>query len=114
VLCEADYLRGALQLALGQQRAGADDPWRAGVGVLDDDDKVGAVLPRDPVVALLPLLLGNVAHRRQHPQAVEEAGVEVVPAQRPQLVAFGQRGLHLGGQVLGGEELLFGHCSTTA
>lgn len=99
-----------LQLALQQQRAGADDAGRPRVGVLDDEYEVGAVLPRDPVEALFEFLLGNLPHRGQHPQAVEEARLIVGPLEGPEPVALGQCRLHLGGEVFVGEEAADCHC----
>lgn len=101
VPCEPKEGDCFLQLAFRQQTASTDDPWWAGGGVLDDENEVAAVLPRNPVVALLPLLFRDIADCGENPQAVEEAGVEVVPTKRAQLVTFGQGGLHLGRQVLG-------------
>jgi hypothetical protein len=111
VLGEYLLLSGSLcsQFALGQQGAGADDAGWRGVGVLDDNDKVGAVLLGHPVVALLPLVAGNVADGGQDAQAVEEARVVVGAPELAQLVAGGQLGLDLGGEVLGGEEFFVGH-----
>lgn len=99
------------QLALNQQRAGADHSWWAAVGVLNDEDKVAAVLSRYPVITVLELLLCDVAHRRQNAKAIEKTGIIVGWAKRAQLVSFGQRRLHLRGEQIGGEELfLGGHC----
>lgn len=69
-----------LQLALYDQGAGADDACGRRVGVLNNEDEIAALLPGHPVVAILELLLGNLAHRRQHPEAVEEARVVISPS----------------------------------
>lgn len=100
---------GFLQLALEQERSSTDNSGGSRIGILNDNDKISPVLLRNPIVALLELVLGNIPHRCQHPEAVEEAGVVIGPLKRPQLVALGKRLLHLGGEVFGREKRVLGH-----
>lgn len=98
-----------LQLALDNQGSGADHPWRIRVGVLDDEDKVPAILSLDPIVPLLELVLADITNGGQHTETIEEPGIVVGSTQRPQLVALGQGSLDLRGEQVGREEALFGH-----
>lgn len=94
------------QLALHQQRPCSHH--LADRRVLDHEHKVAPVLAGHPVVALHKRGLADVAHRRQHPQAVEEAGGIVGAAQGAHAVARRQHRSHLGADKLVREE--FGHC----
>jgi len=94
-----------LQLAFDDQRAGAHHLGWAAVGVLDDENKVGAILVGQPLVALLEFLLRDVSHRRQHPQAVQEARLVVALSEWPQFVTLGQFSLDFWREQLGREKI---------
>lgn len=81
------------QLALDDERTSADN--LAG-GVLNDKNKVGALLLGEEVVALDEGGLSNVANRRQDAQAVEETGSKVRGAERANAIPLGELGGDLG------------------
>jgi hypothetical protein len=90
-----------IQLALDNQGASANNLARG--CVLNDENKVAAVLLRNPTVPLLELVLCDLANRSQDAQTVEEARIVVGRSQRAQLVALGEHSLHLGREQLGTE-----------
>lgn len=84
---EITSLGGGSQFPLNNQRARAHDP----IPVVNDNEVVAfSTLRVHPFVPLVPLLLCDVADRRQHAQAVEEASTVVVFLQRADGIAFGQ------------------------
>ncbi len=99
---------GDTQLPLDHQRPGADD--LAHRRVLNHEHVVRAVLARKEVVAVDKRLLADLAHGRQHAQAVEEARRVVGRAQGPQPVGRREGGGHLGAdEVLAEEANGLGH-----
>lgn len=98
-----------VQFALDYQRPRGDDRLLRPGSVFDDENVV-PLLGRHCVVLLLKVFLCNVAHRRQHPQAVEEAAAVVGPSQGSHSVARGQRGGDLWRDEAVREEAGFSHC----
>jgi len=97
------------QLALHDQGTGSNDPGRASVGVLYDEDEVAAVLPGHPAILVLKLLLGDIPHRCQHSETIEKARIVIGAPERAELVALGERSLDFGREEVRREEPLFGH-----
>lgn len=82
------------ELALNNQAARAHDTI---LPVTDNKQVVLVIARRDPVVALVPLLLGDGADGRQHAQHVQVAAAVVGATDGTDLVAFGQFGGDGGG-----------------
>jgi hypothetical protein len=91
------------QLALRDESAGGDDGLLCARRILNDNDVVAA-RGAHGLKLLGELLLGELADRGQHTQAVEEAGVVVGRAQGAQAVALGQLGDDLWRHEVIGEE----------
>lgn len=98
-----------VQLSLDNQGTRGDDGILCAGGVLDDHDVVGAGLGLHVVVLALEVGLGNVTHRRQHAQAVEEAAGVVGASQGAHAVARREGGGDLSGDELIGEQTGVGH-----
>jgi hypothetical protein len=97
-----------LQLVLDYQGASSHDRVLLPRRVFNNNDVI-VLASHHVVVLLLELFLANVADRRQHPEALEEAGVVVGAAKGSQLVALGQGGGDVWrDEVLGEEAILRG------
>lgn len=101
ILDVADQAEGVDELALDNQAAGADD---AAFTITDDQEVVLVVAGGDPVIALVPLLLRDVADSGQHAQDVEVAAVEVRAADRTNDVVLRKGSKHVWGDEGGREE----------
>lgn len=89
VLDVADLAQAVDELVLDYQGASSHDRVLLAVGVFNDNNVV-ILASHHVVVLLLEFLLADVADRGQHPEAIEEARVEVGATKGSQLVALGQ------------------------
>jgi len=108
---QRDIADSDLQLAFSEKCTGANNTGRCGICVFYDENKVSTPLAGHPLVLFFKLVFGDVAHGCKHTQTVEKSRVVVGNSQRTQLVPVGQRRLHLRGEQVGRDEVLFFcHC----
>lgn len=101
VLDMADQTERVDELALDNQAPRADDAVRA---IADDQQEVLVCARADPVIAAVPLVLGDVADGGQHAQHLEVAAVVVGAAQGANGVVRWDGGNDFGGDQGGGEK----------
>lgn len=101
VLNVPDHTERMDELALNNQTASPDDS----VCTITDHEHVVLIIARgNPIVPLVPCLLGDLANSCQHAQHVQIAARVVRAAHWPDCVVCWQEGDHFRGDEGGGEE----------